>query len=859
MHASRRQFLSGMSALAASVAGFGFSPAFGQVTPSTLGKVNVDVAKSLCVHCVNFCGIEVHKHDGVIREIRPDPGRRDVYNHGICPKGVSGAFTAYNPYRVKTPLKRTNPRKGLDQDPGWVEISWEEAFAEIVPRMEKIRAENPAKFIWQHGHGKYLIGDKFPKAFAKAFGTPNVVHRTTTCESSRHVGDDITWGYHGFLPDLAHTNLFLVFGSNYFEAEQYARWMDHAVTDARERGMKVIVIEPRLSHAGAKADRWIPIRPGKDVAMVLAMTKLLVDGGIYDEDFLVTYTNAPQLVGEDGRILRDGEGEPLVWDAVSQTAKPYVEGVEPTLRGNFDVNGTPARTGFDVFAESLADVTPEAAEEICDVPAETIREIAGMIAKEARIGTTTIVDGFEHRYRPVSIHSWRGMSAKEHGVQSWRSALILQMLMGIPDAIGGHKLGKVLNHPEYMETSKCEYPPKRVDLAKSVYFPNGHHDVCQQVALTLLDPESYGLEYVPELQIFYATNRPASTSDTDRQYASMDKTFNVTIEAHMSETAWMSDIVLPDKTYLESWHFAPTRSHSYSSHVAIRQPVANVYSLEHDGHSILWELAKRLGIRDDYIEQLNGQWKTKEPPFEPGRDYTDKEAVEVLWLNATKGKPFEEAIEKGFSGSLKTADGVYTKGLEDHMKGPGTPKMQFYADSMLGTFEKVTKVVKENGISNIDLDKYGIAYSPFPTLDHAMPTPHREATDFPYYLITFKTMYRNQTACSNTNPILNFAIGNDTQRNGVLINPATAAKLGISNGDSIALETRIGQTDGKAELTEGIRPDTIGVCYSYGHTIAGWPQYSKLGTDVNKILELHPDVVSGMNSFNDTKCRVIKA
>ncbi|RYH08844.1 molybdopterin oxidoreductase [Tropicimonas sp. IMCC6043] len=848
-----------MSALASSVAAFGFSPAFGQVTSSTIGGANLEVTKSLCVHCVNFCGIEVHKHDGVIREIRPDPGRREIYNHGICPKGVSGAFTAYNPYRIKTPLKRTNPKKGLDQDPGWVEISWEEAFDEIIPRLEKIKAENPSKLIWQHGHGKYLIGDKFPKAFAKAFGTPNVVHRTTTCESSRHVGDDITWGYHGFLPDLAHTNLFLVFGSSYFEAEQYARWMDHAVTDARERGMKVIVIEPRLSHSGAKADRWIPIRPGKDVAMMLAMTKILIDDGVYDEEFLVTYTNAPQLVGEDGRILRDGEGQPLVWDAVSQSAKTFVEGVEPTLRGSFEVDGTPVRTAFDVFAESLSESTPEAASEICDVPAETIREIAGMIAKEARIGTTTIVDGFEHRYRPVSIHSWRGMSAKEHGVQNWRSALVLQMLLGIPDAIGGHKLGKVLDHPEYMEPAKCEYPPKRVDLAKSVYFPNGHHDVCQQVALTLLEPKAYGLEYVPELQIFYATNRPASTSETDKQYASMEKTFNVTIEVHMSETAWMSDIVLPDKSYLESWHFAPTRKHNYSSHTAIRQPVANVYSLEHDGFTILWEIAKRLGIRDEYIEQINAQWKAKEPAFEPGRDYSDKEAVEILWLNATKGKPFQEAIEKGFDGSLKTADKVYIKGLEDHMKGPGTPKMQFYADSMLGTFEKVEKVVKENGISNIDLDKYRIAYSAFPTFEHAMPTPHREATDFPFYLLTFKRMYRNQTACSNTNPILNFGIGKDTQDNGIHINPAAAKELGISDGDSITLETRIGQTHGTAKLTESIRPDTIGVAYSYGHMIAGWPQYAKLGTDVNKVLELHPDVVSGMNSFNDTKCRVIKA
>jgi anaerobic selenocysteine-containing dehydrogenase len=446
-----------MGSLAMVASASGLMPQFASVG-SAMAETLPDeqVVKSICVHCVNFCGIEVHKTGEVIRSILPDPDRREVYNHGICPKGVASGFNIYNPYRVKVPLKRTNPKKGLDQDPGWVEISWEEAFDTISKRLDAIRKDNPSKLIWQHGHGKYLIGDKFPKAFAKAFGTPNVIHRTTTCEAARHVADDMTWGYHGFLPDLDHCNLFVVFGSNYFKAEQYARWMDHAVTRARERGMKVVVVEPRLSSVGTKADKWIPIRPGKDVALVLALSKLLVDSGHVDEKFLVTYTNAPQLVGEDGKILRNAEGEPLVWDKTANAAKPYAEGVQPALRGSYQVDGKAAKTGFDVYVDSLASMTPEKAADICGIDAETIRDLAADIGREARIGTTTVVDGFSHRYRPVAIHSWRGMAAKEFGVQSWRSAIMMQMLLGNHDAIGGVKLGKVNNHPEYMEPAKCE-------------------------------------------------------------------------------------------------------------------------------------------------------------------------------------------------------------------------------------------------------------------------------------------------------------------------------------------------------------------------------------------------------------------
>jgi anaerobic selenocysteine-containing dehydrogenase len=866
--ASRRDLLKGFASLAALATATGMVPmltpmrpaaAQGAAAPGAAAPAAAaETIKSICVHCVNFCGIEVKKVGGVIRSIGTDPARRDVFNHGICPKGVAGAFQMYNPYRVKTPLKRTNPKKGLDQDPKWVEISWDEAFTTITERLQSIKATNPSKLIWQHGHGKYLIGDNFPIAFAKAFGTPNVIHRTTTCEAARHVADDLTWGYHGFLPDIERCNLFVVFGSNYFEAEQYARWMDHAVTDARERGMKVVVIEPRLSHVGAKADMWIPVRPGKDVAIVLALSKLLIDSGQIDTDFLVGYTNAPQLVGPDGRILRAGD-KPLVWDTVSKSAKPFEGGVVPALRGSFTVDGKAVKTAFDVFADSLADMTPEAAGDIAGVPAETIRELAGMIAREARIGTTTKLGDLTHRYRPVMIHTWRGMTAREFGVQNWRSGLILQMLIGNPDAVGGLLLGPVNRSPAYMAPASCEYPPKRVDLAKSVYFPNGHHDVCQQVALTVLDPKAYGLTYEPEMQFFYATNRPVSTADTATQFRSMEKTFNVTIEIHMTETAWMSDIVLPDLGYLESWHFAPTRSHPFAKNTGIRQPIVNPYGLQHDCYTILWELAKRLGIRDAYIEAINAAWGLKDHKLEKGRDYSPREAVETIWLQSTGGKPFEIAVKDGFVASRSAPKSVYMGGVEDKFKGPGKPKMQLYADGMVGTLEKVKQTVEKNGIKNIDLEQYRIAYSPIPRKEHAFPTPHREAADMPFYLITFKSMYRNQMACSNTNPILNYALGKDTQENRVLINTTAAKKLGLADGDEVVIETRVGKVSGRCKFTEGIRPDTVGISYHYGHELPTFPAYARKGIPVNRVLELHPDRISGMNSFNDTKCRISKA
>ncbi|GMQ87394.1 MAG: molybdopterin oxidoreductase family protein [Gammaproteobacteria bacterium] len=862
MRISRREFLKGSAHLGAFVALGGHLPdiaSAAQQARATANGSGTRYVKSTCAHCVNFCGINVKLENDVIRAIYPDPARAEYYNVGICPKGVAGLFNTYNPYRIKAPLKRTNPKKGLDQDPGWMEISWEEAFNTIAERLKKVRADDPRKLIWQHGHGKYLIGDKFPKAFCKAFGTPNVVSRTTVCEAARHVADELTWGYHGFLPDLEHCNLLLNFGANYFEAEQWARWLDHASTDAHERGMKVVVIEPRMSHTAAKADEWIPIRPGKDVVLLLGMARLLIETGNIDEAFLVDYTNAPNLVDEDGSFLRDADGNPLVWDTASNNAKPYTTDVAAALRGSYNVNGKTLRTAFQTFADSLRELTPEHVAEVTGVPATTVERLAAEMGKQARIGATIVLDGHQLRYRPVAIHTFRGLAAKQYGVQNWRAGLIVQMLLGNIDAVGGINLHSVYKKPGYFLPSEAGYPPNRVDLQESVFFPHATHNVAQQPLLTLLEPKRYGLEYTPEMQIFYATNRPFSVSAAHRQFEGLAKTYNVVIDIVLNETATLADIVLPDLTYLESWHLSPTRYTPTTKHTAIRQPVANAYNLPHDGYSILWELAKRIGIQDDYVANINTQWKLKQYPLQPARDYSAREVVEQLWQEKTKGKGFDYALEHAFVGKKLKPKDTYLKGVEAKFKGPGKPKMHFYAEQLIGTLARVRQQVKDHNIHSIDLDEYALAMAPLPRKEHAFPDPHRLAKGYPFYLITYKRMYRNQSGNTALNPILAMALGPDTDENFVLINRSLAKRRKIGDGDLLVVETRIGKVRGKARLTEGIRPDTVAVSYHYGQQSLDFPASARKGIWINSVLEQHSDPVSGMNSFNDSRCKVYRA
>ena len=868
MELRRRGFLKGMGALGGVAAsGIGFDAAAQAAKAAkpvakaaARRPLEVKHVKSGCAICPNFCGIDATVVNGIVRTIYPDVARAEYYNHGICPKGASGMFNTYDPYRLKKPLKRTNPNKGPKEDPKWVEISWNQAFDEMTVRLARIRAENPSKLVWQHGQGKYLIQEQYATAWTKAFGTPNMVHRTTACEAARHVADELTWASAGILPDLKYSKLLLNFGANYFEGEQAARWLDWQTTMSREQNaMKVVVVEPRLSACAAKADEWVPVRPGKDVVMLLAMAKVLIDANTIDEPFLIEFTNAPQLVDAAGIILKDKDGKtPLVWDVVSGSARPYVAGVTPALKGSYTVDGKPMRTAFQVLVDSVKDITPQYAEEVAGIPAATIVRLAQSFANEARIGETIDIDGIKLRYRPAVLYTFRGLSAKEHGVQGWRTGLILNMLVGNIDAVGGLILGGAYARPQYFDVSKCEYPPKRADLAQSVFFPYANHHIAQTPNLTIQDPQAYGLAYTPEMQIFYGTNRPVSIPNSGQQFAGLAKTFNVVIDVVMTESCWYADIVLPDKTYLESWHYAPTRGTPDTGHMAIRQPMTNPYNLEYDAFMILWELSKRLDMRDKFAEECNAAWGLKEVKFKPGRDYTTRQGVEVLWADKTK-KDFSVAIEQGFVGSKKTTKSKYLGGAEDKFKGPGKAKIKLYADQLIDTYYKVEEIAKESNLAKIDLALYKIAYSPLPNKDHAFPTPHREATGYPFYVITHKRMYRNQSGFTVNNAILNQALGPDAATNYVQINTTAAGQLGVKSGDTVTIETRVGKINGTAQVVEGIRPDTIAVSYHYGQWSPGYSPAGRKGTAINQVLEHHPDLISGHNSFNDTKCKVYKA
>lgn len=150
-----------------------------------------------------------------------------------------------------------------------------------------------------------------------------------------------------------------------------------ALADLRARGARSVVIDPRLTPDAARADVWLPIRPGTDVALMLAWIKYIIDNDMYDKDFVMKWTNLPYLVDVKTKMfvrpneLFDGANpkEYVVWDAKTNAPKtmkyPWDDALDPKLEGAFKHNGRTFKTGFTMLREQCEPYTIEKAAEIC--------------------------------------------------------------------------------------------------------------------------------------------------------------------------------------------------------------------------------------------------------------------------------------------------------------------------------------------------------------------------------------------------------------------------------------------------------------------------------------------------------------
>ncbi|MBN3798227.1 molybdopterin oxidoreductase family protein [Burkholderia sp. Ac-20392] len=566
-----------------------------------------EIKTTTCYMCACRCGIRVHLRDGEVRYIDGNP--EHPLNQGvICAKGSSGIMKQYSPARLTQPLMR---KPGAERgDAQFEPVSWEVAFDVLEKRLAHLRATDPKRFALFTGRDQMqaLTG-----LFAKQFGTPNYAAHGGFCSANMAAGMIYTiggsfWEFGG--PDLDNAKLFFMIGT---AEDHHSNPLKIALGKFKRAGGRFIAINPVRTGYAAIADEWIPIRPGTDGALFMALMHELIARNAFDLEFVSRFTNAAELVdqrdGADtfGLFVRDA-GAPEVnalypqnrmwWDTKTNRAVlHHTEGAEPALDGRYTLDdGTPVAPSFTLLREQVAECTPEWAADITGIAADTIRRLAREMETVARDHAIELpvrwTDswGKEHesvKGVPIAFHAMRGLAAHSNGFQTIRALAVLMSLLGTIDRPGGfrHKApypravppsAKPPNDPAQIKpntplaTGPLGWPagpedlfvhpdgtPARLDKAFSWEYPLAVHGLMHSVITNAWRGDPYPIDTLLIFMANMAWNSSMNTTEVRKML--VDKRddgeyripFLVVCDAFASEMTAFADLILPDTTYLE--------------------------------------------------------------------------------------------------------------------------------------------------------------------------------------------------------------------------------------------------------------------------------------------------------------------
>ena len=233
-----------------------------------------------CGGCYADCAFAAHVVDGRVVAELPAPGH-PCAARALCARGRHRLAMPFDERdRILHPMRRRHDGSGFDA------VSWDEAFSEIAARLAENIDEHGARAL-----GMTLGVPSFDRywayRFMHALGSPNVYGADGACEVSRLTGWEHSLGYSP-ASDLAHTDCIMYLGRSIVDSSTMGA-VD-ALNDARRRGAKIIVVDPRRSGSAALADRWLRVRPGCDLALLLGIAHVLIAEGLYDHEFVTRYT-----------------------------------------------------------------------------------------------------------------------------------------------------------------------------------------------------------------------------------------------------------------------------------------------------------------------------------------------------------------------------------------------------------------------------------------------------------------------------------------------------------------------------------------------------------------------------------------
>ena len=810
---------------------------------------------SICSLCYNECAIRVRVIDGKPVAVEGVPESDRGAQGGLCARGVTAIMDWYDPNRILYPVKRTNPKKGLHEDPGWQRITWEEALDTIAEKLNEARKKNPRSVCFgmtpgpTGGMRSNISFLRFMIPFgsnSNVGGGPGVM-----CGASAHQLGAMHYAAWDIIPDYRYCNYVLRCGGNEgWGGGRHASAAIRMAAAARERGMKMKVMDPQGFTVASKGQEWIPILPAMDIAVFLAIANLIVNEiGIYDQEYVRHKTNGVYLVGNDRLYLRDEQTQkPLLFDEADGKVKPYDDPTlkQPAIDGEHTVNGKECRPVFVLIKEHLKKYTPDWASGVSTVPADTIRQLAGELVEEARIGSFIDIDGIKVPYRPACVVGYRGLQTHQNSFHQYSAMHLINALLGNQDACGGLLGSGTTRSLGYPETGRFEFtpyggvdgmltpgawpvgrpawPPRKIagpgtTMNFSDIFPHSGNNFYPYGEDWEELWGNVGRPYEPAVLFTYGANvvmnivRPEAAEKFLKKipFAFAFQPF------HNETTEGFSDIVLPEAHYLEVLDIASAFGITYNYPIGLdkwcihlRMPVTEPKGEGRDLQDLMNDLADRVGIRAEYNQVLDDFYTfrntreagtTVEVPsiIDAGDRIPNPELVDrILKYHFGKERGLEWFRDNGFMTWDKKPEECYWRWFVD-------ARVPIYYEGVEGDREDTRERAEKIGF-NLNWDYFTGMTSYFPSIIH---TELPADSEYDLFVVSPRDSLMTYRFTAH-NPYIDQAASLNPFTYNIAMNVATAKEKGIRDGDTICLENRWGdKIVGRVKLTQFTHPKVV--------------------------------------------------
>lgn len=720
-----------------------------------------------------------------------DLSRWSLSGGRICLKGQAGIQTAFDTYRVRKPMKRVGKR-GSGK---WKTVSWEQAVEDIVegsddldhPGLRELYGYAPEEDVmadWEAVQNDQMDQSAFDQKYADSLvdtahpdlgpkanqivdvggfrrdfirarlwngglGSINSIHHAGVCGLSSVVGN--LESYEATkkrqYPDIEEAEYVIIWGTNPMVANKGPTWLAPKLTNAMQDGLRMDVVDPRLSKTAEKADKWVPLEPGTDAALALGMARWIIEHKRYDEQYLTnpdqgaaesdgepTWSDATHLVRVDadgrpkarpsdlglggnggrGDATSENDGSEDTDDYVvigAQTGQPRAASTAETgtLDVDITVDGMRLKSVWTLYRERVFE--------------HTIEEYAEMVG----LGTDYIVDlanEFTSHGKKAAIMAYRGPAKHTNGFQNTRAIATLQHLIGNYDWKGGqlttneagyattegrYDLATVPdgNTPwgvpllrggvNYEDTSLFErdngYPAKRP------WFPVAPAQSTQELYGSAKDGYPYDVSalfirpYSNNHAMSIAGGDDVSTILSDQDTIPLVVAFDTVI----GDTSQYADYILPEPTYLERWENFGTYPNKRLADAKISQPTIKVVPDARPAEDVMIDIWKRMdlpGVGKNAITDANGdQW-----PLQKSRDFYLKLVANVAYDRI----PVDDADDE----ELKVFTASHRKGLGEHFD-----RKQWQAAVKPEEWRKVVTVLNRGGRFEAPAEGYNKAFA----------------------------------------------------------------------------------------------------------------------------------------------------